>query len=120
MVRFPVQFWKVALHRKRASQIPGLRYLFPLFVLAACTQHPIDRWGVLFTPKCAAYRMETVSSPVVYRGWKQGQTALREAKMLNDLLFVATIFVTRIVLPIALTLFLGCHLERRLNPARPG
>jgi hypothetical protein len=39
--------------------------------------------------------------------------------MLNDILFVATIFITRIVLPIALTLFLGCRLERRLNPARP-
>lgn len=38
--------------------------------------------------------------------------------MLNEFLFVATIFLTRIVLPIAVTLFLGYRLERRLNQAR--
>jgi hypothetical protein len=38
--------------------------------------------------------------------------------MLNEILFVASIFLTRIVLPIAVTLFLGCRLERRLNQAR--
>ncbi len=55
---------------------------------------------------------------MIYRGWKQEQTALREANMLNEILFVATIFLTRIVLPIAVTLFLGYRLERRLNQAR--
>ena len=39
--------------------------------------------------------------------------------MSNEILFVATIFLTRIVLPITVTLFLGSCLERRLNrPAR--
>ena len=38
-----------------------------------------------------------------------------EAKMLSETLFVITLFVTRVVLPIALTLFLGYRLERKLN-----
>ena len=35
--------------------------------------------------------------------------------MLSETLFVITLFVTRVVLPIALTLFLGYRLERKLN-----
>lgn len=35
--------------------------------------------------------------------------------MLQDTLFVVSLFVTRVLLPIALTLFLGYRLERRLN-----
>ncbi len=35
--------------------------------------------------------------------------------MLQDILFVIALFVTRMVLPIALTLFLGYRLERKLN-----
>lgn len=35
--------------------------------------------------------------------------------MLQDILFVITLFVTRMVLPIAFTLFLGYRLERTLN-----
>ncbi len=34
--------------------------------------------------------------------------------MFEDMLFVATVFVTRIVLPIALTFFVGSQIERRL------
>ena len=35
--------------------------------------------------------------------------------MFNEILFVITIFVTRIVLPISVTLFLGSLLERTLR-----
>ena len=35
--------------------------------------------------------------------------------MLQDTIFVITLFVTRVLLPIALTLFLGYRLERKLN-----
>ena len=35
--------------------------------------------------------------------------------MLNEILFVTVIFVTRIVLPICATLFLGSAIERALN-----
>jgi hypothetical protein len=37
--------------------------------------------------------------------------------MLQDILFVFTLFVTRVFLPIALTLFLGYRLERKLSQA---
>ncbi len=52
---------------------------------------------------------------VVYQAWKQGRSALREVEMLQDILFVITLFVTRMVLPICFTLFLGYRLERALN-----
>ncbi len=39
--------------------------------------------------------------------------------MLQEILFVATLFVTRIGLPIAVTLFLGYRLERVLNHNAP-
>jgi len=39
--------------------------------------------------------------------------------MLQEILFVATLFVTRIVLPIAVTLLLGYRLERTLNHNAP-
>lgn len=39
--------------------------------------------------------------------------------MLYDILYVATLFATRVVLPIAVTLFLGTLLERRLNGDAP-
>jgi hypothetical protein len=35
--------------------------------------------------------------------------------MLQDILFVITLFVTRALMPIAVTLFLGYRLERKLN-----
>ena len=37
--------------------------------------------------------------------------------MLQDTIFVITLFVTRVFLPIAVTLFLGYRLERKLNRA---
>ena len=37
--------------------------------------------------------------------------------MLSETMFVITLFVTRAVLPIAFTLFLGYQLERKLNQA---
>ena len=41
--------------------------------------------------------------------------------MLQDTLFVIALFVTRFVLPMAVTLFLGCQVERYLHhDARPG
>ncbi len=39
--------------------------------------------------------------------------------MLQELLFVATLFATRIILPIVVTLFLGYRLERMLDHNRP-
>ncbi len=39
--------------------------------------------------------------------------------MLQEILFIATLFITRIVLPIAVTLFLGYRLERALNHNAP-
>ncbi len=39
--------------------------------------------------------------------------------MLHETLFVATLFATRIVLPIIVTLFLGYRLERMLNHHAP-
>jgi hypothetical protein len=41
--------------------------------------------------------------------------SFREVEMLQDILFVIALFVTRMVLPIAFTLFLGYRLERKLN-----
>ena len=35
--------------------------------------------------------------------------------MLSETLFVITLFVSRVVLPIAITLFLGYRIERKLN-----
>jgi hypothetical protein len=35
--------------------------------------------------------------------------------MLNEILFVATLFVIRVVLPVLVTLFLGSVIERKLN-----
>lgn len=35
--------------------------------------------------------------------------------MLNDILFIATIFITRLALPIAATLLIGSLLERALH-----
>ena len=35
--------------------------------------------------------------------------------MLSETMFVITLFVTRVILPIAFTLFLGYRLERKLN-----
>ncbi len=37
--------------------------------------------------------------------------------MLNDLLFVAGLFATRIALPVLLTLLLGSWVARRIRPA---
>lgn len=39
--------------------------------------------------------------------------------MLYDILFVATLFVTRIVLPIAVMLVLGELAARRMEPRQP-
>jgi hypothetical protein len=39
----------------------------------------------------------------------------KEDNMLSEALFVITLFVTRVALPIVLTLFLGYRLERKLN-----
>lgn len=40
--------------------------------------------------------------------------------MLNEILFVISIFLTRVVLPVSLTFFLGALLERKLNCAPRG
>ncbi len=36
--------------------------------------------------------------------------------MLNDILFIATIFVTRVVLPITITFVIGALVKRSLRP----
>jgi hypothetical protein len=40
--------------------------------------------------------------------------------MLNEILFVITIFLTRVVLPVSITFILGAMLERKLNRAPRG
>jgi len=49
----------------------------------------------------------------------QGRTALQKVEMLQEILVVPTLFVTRIVVPIAVTLFSGYRLERTLDQNAP-
>lgn len=58
----------------------------------------------------------TPQSPLLT--WR-GKGERQEADMLQEILFIATLFITRIVLPIAVTLFLGYRLERALNHNAP-
>lgn len=40
--------------------------------------------------------------------------------MFNEILFVATMFLTRVVLPVAVTFAIGALLERKMNRAARG
>lgn len=44
------------------------------------------------------------------------QAVFKEVNMLYDILFVASFFVTRVVLPIVVTLVLGGWVARRMDP----
>lgn len=108
----------------------------PMYILgSAYSKHPICAWGVSLFQRCTNCRMETASPQMIYqsctdplsppslplscegKAGESGSRGAQEDTMLNDILFVAGMFATRIVLPVLFTFVIGNWVARRIHPA---